>query len=80
MNFVVSSSTLLKHLKSISGVLNSSNTIPILDCFLFELNNGNLTLFASDMETTITTTAQITFTALLIMQRCTFKMVVLTLG
>ncbi|MCF8423025.1 MAG: DNA polymerase III subunit beta [Bacteroidia bacterium] len=55
MNFVVSSSNLLKHLKSISGVLNSSNTIPILDCFLFELNNGMLTLFASDMETTITT-------------------------
>jgi DNA polymerase-3 subunit beta len=59
MNFVVSSSTLLKHLKSISGVLNSSNTIPILDCFLFELNNGNLTLFASDMETTITTSIKV---------------------
>lgn len=59
MNFVVSSSTLLKHLKSISGVLNSSNTIPILDCFLFELNNGSLTLYASDMETTITTSVKV---------------------
>ncbi len=59
MNFVVSSSTLLKHLKSISGVLNSSNTIPILDCFLFELNNGGLTLYASDMETTITTSVKV---------------------
>ena len=59
MNFVVSSSILLKHLKSINGVINTSNTIPILDCFLFELNNGFLTLFASDMETTITTSIKV---------------------
>lgn len=59
MNFVVSSSALLKHLKSISGVLNTSNTIPILDCFLFDLKDSNLTLVASDMETTITTTLKV---------------------
>jgi len=59
MNFVVSSSSLLRHLKSISGVLNSTNTIPILDCFLFELNNGELTVSASDMETTITTALKV---------------------
>ncbi len=59
MNFVVSSSSLLRHLKSISGVLNSTNTIPILDCFLFELSNGELTVSASDMETTITTTLKV---------------------
>ncbi len=59
MNFVISSSTLLKHLKSIGGVLNSNNTIPILDCFLFEIQNGELTLSASDMETTITTSLKI---------------------
>jgi len=59
MNFVVSASTLLKHLKSIGGVLNSSNTIPILDCFLFELGKGELLLSASDMETTITTSLKV---------------------
>jgi DNA polymerase-3 subunit beta len=59
MNFVVSASTLLKHLKSIGGVLNTNNTIPILDCFLFEINKNELTLCASDMETTITTTVKI---------------------
>jgi DNA polymerase-3 subunit beta len=59
MNFVVASSLLLKHLKSINGVINTNNTIPILDCFLFELNNGTLTLFASDMETTITTSIKV---------------------
>lgn len=55
MNFVISATALLKHLKSIGGVLNSNNTIPILDCFLFEINKKELTLSASDLETTITT-------------------------
>jgi DNA polymerase III subunit beta len=59
MNFVVSASVLLKHLKSIGGVLNTNNTIPILDCFLFELNKTELTLSASDMETTITTALKV---------------------
>lgn len=59
MNFVVSASILLKHLKSIGGVLNSNNSIPILDCFLFELNKSELIMSASDMETTITTSLKI---------------------
>lgn len=59
MNFVVSASSLLRHLKAISGVLNTNNTIPILDCFLFEINKGELMLSASDMETTITTSVKI---------------------
>jgi DNA polymerase-3 subunit beta len=60
MNFLVTSSLLLKHLKSIGGVLNSNNTIPILDCFLFEINKNELIVSASDMETTITTSLQVT--------------------
>jgi DNA polymerase III subunit beta len=59
MNFVVSASTLLKYLKSIGGVLNTSNTIPILDCFLFEIQDGELVISASDMETTITTSLKV---------------------
>lgn len=59
MNFVVTAFTLLKHLKSIGGVLNSNNTIPILDCFLFEINKDELILSASDMETTITTSLKV---------------------
>lgn len=59
MNFVVSASALLKHLKSIGGVLNTSNTIPILDCFLFEVAKGELKLSASDMETTISTSLKV---------------------
>src|SRR6267142_1078228 len=59
MNFVVSSTSLLKHLKAVGGVLNTNNTIPILDCFLFEVNDGELTISASDMETTITTALKV---------------------
>lgn len=55
MNFIVSSASLLKQLQSIAGVLSSSNTLPILDNFLFELSDKTLVISASDMETTMTT-------------------------
>lgn len=56
MNFIASSSSLLKHLQSISGVLSTSNTLPILDNFLFEIGDDQLTISASDLETTMRTT------------------------
>jgi DNA polymerase-3 subunit beta len=59
MNFIVSSNTLLRHLQSISGVLNTSNNLPILDNFLFEIENGQLKVSASDLETTMTTTLEV---------------------
>jgi len=37
----------------LGGVINNSNTLPILDNFLFELENGKLTVSASDLETTM---------------------------
>lgn len=55
MRFVVSSSALLSHLQSISKVINSKNTLPILDCFLLELNDSTLTLTAADTETRLVT-------------------------
>lgn len=55
MKFIVSSNELLKHLQLISGVLNSSNTLPILDNFLFAVNGKELVISASDLETTMTT-------------------------
>ncbi len=54
MKFIVSSSLLLKQLQSISGVLSTNNTLPILDNFLFELNDNELKVSASDLETTMT--------------------------
>lgn len=53
MKFIVSSTYLLKQLQVLGGVINSSNTLPILDNFLFELENSKLTVSASDLETTM---------------------------
>ena len=53
MRFIVSSSLLSKNLSALSGVLNTSNTLPILDDFLFELKDDSLTITASDLETTM---------------------------
>ncbi len=55
MRFVVSSSALQGRLQAVSRVCNSKNSLPILDCFLFELSDNVLTLTASDNETTMTT-------------------------
>ncbi len=56
MKFIVSSNALLKQLQMLQGVLASSNTLPILDNFLFEVDGKQLTLTASDLETTMTAT------------------------
>jgi DNA polymerase-3 subunit beta len=53
MKFIVSSTYLLKQLQVLGGIINSSNTLPILDNFLFELNDSKLTVSASDLETTM---------------------------
>ena len=55
MNFIASSATLLRHLQSISGVLSTSNTLPILDNFLFSIKGNELTVSATDLETTMIT-------------------------
>jgi DNA polymerase-3 subunit beta len=59
MKFIVSSGLLQKHLQQISGVLNSTNPLPILDNFLFIVEKGKLTISASDMESIMTTSLQI---------------------
>lgn len=60
MKFIVSSSVLLKNLAALSGVISSSNTLPILDDFLFELKEDQLHVTASDLETTMTVTIPLT--------------------
>lgn len=59
MKFVVSGTTLYSHLQSISKVINSKNTLPILDCFLLELNASTLTLTAADTETRLVTSIEV---------------------
>ncbi len=59
MKFSVSSMKLFNHLSSINRVINSKNTLPILDCFLFKLQEGTLTITASDSETTLVTSVEV---------------------
>lgn len=51
MQFIVSSSQLLKQLQVLVGIVNTNNTLPILDNFLFELSDNKLKITASDIET-----------------------------
>ena len=59
MNFTVSSSLLSSRLQTISRVINSKNTIPVLDCVLFELEGNKLTLTASDPDNTLNTSIEV---------------------
>jgi len=59
MKFIVSSTYLLKQLQVLGGVINNSNTLPILDNFLFILQDTTLTVSASDLETTMSSTLDV---------------------
>ncbi|WP_347173765.1 DNA polymerase III subunit beta [Polaribacter uvawellassae] len=59
MKFIVSSSQLLKQLQVLGGVINSNNTLPILDNFLFELSKNELKVSASDLETTMSAVVEV---------------------
>ena len=59
MKFNVSSSALLSALQSISKVIASKNTLPILDSFLFNLEGEKLTITASDVETRLVTSLDV---------------------
>ncbi|MBQ4229954.1 MAG: DNA polymerase III subunit beta, partial [Salinivirgaceae bacterium] len=60
MKFTVSSTTLCNRLLTLSRVLASKNSLQILDCILFELeDDGKLRLTASDSETTLVSSIDI---------------------
>ena len=59
MKFITSSGLLLKELQMIGGIINSTTTLPILENFMFDINNDKLTLTASDLETTFSTQLKI---------------------
>lgn len=58
MKFILSSLKLLKAIQALSGVINSSNTLPILDDFMFDVSGDKLSITASDLETTMTVSIQ----------------------
>ncbi|MDR3250322.1 MAG: DNA polymerase III subunit beta [Tannerella sp.] len=59
MKFIVSSSVLLNALQSVSKVIATKNTLPILDNFLFSLEGEKLTITASDIETRLVTSIDV---------------------
>ncbi len=59
MRFDVSSTALLSRLQSISKVIASKNSLPILDSFLFDLDGNKLTITASDAETRLVTSVEV---------------------
>lgn len=59
MKFVVSSKALLQQLSAISGVIASNPVVPILENFLCEVNQGKLTVTASDLQTSIITELEV---------------------
>lgn len=61
MKITLSSTELLKKLNFLGAVISNSNSMPILDNFLFEIENGQLKITASDLETTMSTTIDVDF-------------------
>ena len=59
MKFVVSSALLSSHLQTISRVISSKPTLPILDCFLLELKDNKLTITAADNEVRMETFVEV---------------------
>ncbi|MCU0422879.1 MAG: DNA polymerase III subunit beta [Bacteroidia bacterium] len=59
MKFIVNSTTLLKHLSNIDGVVVAKPIIPILNNFLFDIKDGELKISSTDLETTMTTSIKV---------------------
>ena len=59
MRFTLSSSALNGHLQTLARVINSKNSLPILDCFLFEVAGGKLNITASDSENVMRSSVQL---------------------
>ncbi len=59
MKFIVSSAALLKELNNINGVITTNPVVPILENFLFEIEDGTLVITASDLQTSMITELEV---------------------
>ena len=59
MKFSVSSSELLKRLSMTGGAIGSNPVLPILEDFLFSIKDNQLTIAATDLETSIATSIEV---------------------
>lgn len=53
MRFTVSTTTLQKNLQLISGAIGNNRTFPISECFIFNIQDDNLSVTASDGDTSM---------------------------
>ena len=60
MRFTVSSSALSSKINMLAKVIGSKNSLPILDCFLFQVANGEMSITASDSDNVIKSTLALT--------------------
>ena len=56
MKFIINSQVFSKNLQALSGVINNNNTVAMLNCFHFRLEENVLTIRATDLETTLVST------------------------
>lgn len=59
MKFSVSSNDLLKRLQVAGGAISSNPVLPILEDFLFRIENNQLSITATDLETSIITSIEV---------------------
>ena len=59
MKFIVNTDLLLNKLQVVGGTIVSKPVIPILDHFLFDINDGKLKVTATDLETSMSTTLDV---------------------
>ncbi len=55
MKFIVSTTALLRHLQLINGVISTNTVLPILEDFLFDIQQQTLRISATDLETSMST-------------------------
>ncbi|MBR4826833.1 MAG: DNA polymerase III subunit beta, partial [Bacteroidales bacterium] len=59
MEFIVSSAELLKGVLNVSKAIPAKTSLPILENFLFVLNDSGLEITASDQELTLRTSVPV---------------------
>ncbi len=59
MKFIVNTDQLFNKLQNIGGTIVSKPVIPILDHFLFDITGGVLTITATDLETSMSTSIEV---------------------
>lgn len=59
MNFIVSSSGLLRHLSKIAGVIPSRSVLPIIENFLFEIEKDKLDISTTNLDISMRTSLAI---------------------